>query len=322
MALKRRAQRSVRRPRQLLAWMLSLAALSPMAGGATECTRPRSPLEAALCAEPDLTLAQASMRQALEVLAQRLSPPAADHLRAHQRAWTASLERDCEDEFRQAEPRPLAACLLPIFKERATTLAEWQQPLAGALRYPRLGATPRLSVEWLDGDSPVTRRLNARVLETVPTRLPDGEEGNYTLSALGPDVALISGVRHRRTPGEEAVAFHYRYVDLATGRWLRGADFFLPSRIPELARLMVEGLREGVDAETLACYAAVDAAWLIRELESLERVELGRTSFDVDLDLRADCRSLRGATVPLERVGPFLAPRYRALAEKIPGLPP
>jgi uncharacterized protein YecT (DUF1311 family) len=317
-----RSAPAARRAWRPLAWLLLLVALASQAIGATDCDRTSSPLTAALCAEPDLRAAEASMQQALDALAQRLSPPAAARLRSHQKAWTETLARDCEEEFRAGQPRPLAACLLPIFKERTTTLVDWQQPLAGALRYPSLGATPQLSVEWLDGDSPVARRLNARVLETVPARLPEGEEGSYTLSALGPDVALLSGVRHRRIAGEEAVAFQYRYVDLGTGRWLRGADFFLPGRIPDLARVVHEGLREGVDAETLACYASVDAAWLARELESLERVELGRSSFDVDLDLPPDCRSLRGATVDLGRAWPFLGPRYLALLRKKSGLPP
>lgn len=115
-----------RLPRRLplalpLLGLLALPAAPPAAAQGIECSRARGPLETALCASPALLAQDRAMGEAYRAALARAGADeaAATALRAAQRQWVTTRDRNCANR-----PRPqLEACLREAYAARLAALA-------------------------------------------------------------------------------------------------------------------------------------------------------------------------------------------------------
>ena len=275
--------------------LAALAFATPSLGASFDCNKAATPLEYAICGNPDLSKADESMARAFSALRAALSKPASAIVLDNQRRWNDYAARACTPD---ASPKTKGAyseddvwCLTELFDSRAYAL-EQTKPVDGLPVYSidHFDAVPDpdpsswshtaktvISYAQIDSDSPTAQGFNAFVrgiADPVLNAEHDPEfdaTADYSLtlmveSATSTRISLIINeyfYGHGAAHGNYNIT--YRHYLTGDGRELVAEDIFdQPGWALALTPLVIARLKEDAARE----YDEADAIW--EDLDGLE----------------------------------------------------
>ena len=268
--------------------MLALAA-TPVSAASFDCNKASTPLEYAICGDPNLSQADTDMAKAFSAARQELSPEASAQVLAGQREWIDFVSRACTDT---AEPKMTGrydadgvACLNTLYSQRTEALQRIGRVDDGLTVYSidsfdvvrdpdpegwNKVATTEISYVQIDGTSPEVVAFNAYAQSLVPSTSADEDFGDgpgmadyaqsIEIASVTPQLIRLAisdyYYAHGAAHGMYSITYGHFLPD--PGRALQAADVFSGTEwADELAPLVISRLKQFAASE----YDDDEAIW-------------------------------------------------------------
>jgi uncharacterized protein len=281
-----------------------------------DCAKAKSPIEKAICSDSDLGALDEQLGNVYTSLRNNLSEPAKAKLRSYQTTWIKSLSTDCSIEIKGKDTKKLAVCLGAIYKSRVDLLETYTKPISGMYKYPALGKTSNISVEFFDGSTPNVIFVNSIIEKSMTTDYVDNYTLDIKISPLaGSAVKVTSNIT---TEGGAHPDFdvNWHYIDISKSISLKLEDFFQKPKLQELSIAILNKLKTGADTETLECYSAIDANAILELFTTdLSKVDITANGITLLLGVPRYCRSLDLADIDINTLKPYISDRYQSFAQ-------
>lgn len=291
-----------------IATIAYLILILPAAAASFDCNKASTPLEYAICGDPELSRADENMADAFAAMRKMLSGDASARVLESQRNWHDYAERVCTDD---AMPMTGGrydadgiACLTNVFTQRADQLKA-SGPVGGVLFYSVemfkvvpdpyqeswvKVATTEVSFPQIDDAGAEARAFNAYAYSLAASAIDpvEGEDdgtSDYALTIKVQSVRpnLISLVQDEYFYGHGAAhpnsARSYGHVLRSEGRPLLPRDVFAGGDwVGELKPLIIDRLKADILAET----GVTDAIW--EDLDGFEDLITDPTRWRIEED--------------------------------------
>lgn len=282
-----------------------------------DCVKAKSPIEKAICSDSELGSLDEQLGNIYTSLRNNLSGSAKAKLRLHQTTWIKSLSTDCSIEIKGKDIKKLATCLNASYKLRVALLETYTKPISGMYKYPSLGKTTNVSVEFFDGSTPNVIFVNNIIEKSMET---DDYAGNFTLDI---EISPLAGsavkvARHIATEDGSHPDFdiNWYYIDVSKPISLKLEDFFKKTKLQELSVAILNKLKTDADADTLDCYSSIDANTILELFTAdLSNVDITANGITLLLGVPRYCRSQDFAEIDINTLKPYISDRYQSFAK-------
>ena len=234
--------------------MLTFAGTPAALAASFDCAKASTPVEKAVCANPDLGRADEVLARAYATALGGLSDEAKATIQAGQREWLGFAALACTANAKPFSAAPTddqQGCLISVYRSRISELGESR--MQGDYRvYPMTSyslvddpdpesyqgvATKEISSPRIDEDSEVASSFNALMDEQDATSQPDPKGEDYLTSDTMETTTIVSVASHRislstdsywmghgAAHGNYAITYAHYLTD--KGRMLEASDLF------------------------------------------------------------------------------------------------
>lgn len=281
-----------------------------------DCAKAKSPIEKAICSDSELGSLDEQLGHIYTSLRNNLSESAKAKLRLHQTTWIKSLSTDCSAEIKGKDIKKLAACLNASYKSRVDLLETYTKPISGMYKYPSLGKTTNISVEFFDGSTPNVIFVNNIIEKVMKTDYVDNFTLDIKISPLGDSAVKVARNINTEDGAHPDFDANWYYIDVSKPTSLKLEDFFKKTNIQELSVAILNKLKTDADAETLDCYSSIDANTILELFTTdLSKVDITANGITLLLGVPRYCRSLDFAEIDINTLKPYISERYQSFAK-------
>jgi hypothetical protein len=206
-------------------------------------------------------------------------------------------------------------CLIGYYKDRIEFLENYSKPIAGFYKYPSLGITPDISIDFLDSKSGAAKRINKIVTNAGDIYEKDsGTSAEITIRNLTKSIVVIE-INSRNYIGvHPSFDQKFYYVDLKTLKQLNYKDLFQERKIQELSKAIFDQIKPAKDESIIPCYAEINNEEKVKpSITNLDRIQIGLNAITIQLNICGACSAYEMFEIDINTIKPYLTGYYKEL---------